>query len=109
MKICPYCSNDVPDSARLCSMCGTGLPPNLPRQHRRVLPLVIAITLVGSLAAAAFLFGAWQADVTPIPTAPPAVAPAPAGPRPVKAQPAEPADTAAPAAVSSGGPPRSGR
>ena len=70
MKTCPYCANDVSDIARTCTMCGMGLPENLP-QRSRVLPIVIAVILVGSLAIAAFLVGEWRARNTPLVAATP--------------------------------------
>jgi hypothetical protein len=102
MKTCPYCSSDVPNSARTCTMCGTGLPATLRSNSGSIVPMLIAIVLIGGLAVAAFLLGEWRADTTTMTASAPVAAPPPET-APSKPQPAAP--TAPAAAEPAPGPP----
>ena len=91
MKLCPYCSHRVHNSARTCSMCGNGLPAGL-RSANSVTPIVLAFIVVIGLFVSAFYLGKWKADNAAMMAAMRRATPAAA---PARSRPAQPAAAAA--------------
>jgi hypothetical protein len=86
MTTCPYCDSPLQPTARTCPMCGTGVPATTAASGSR-LTIVLTILVVLALFAGAFLYGKWQADVTPMNAAVPSAAPVSKEKRPARATP----------------------